>query len=53
VALADQLAPDDFTIWRAGMKLIGEDPFGAEFFDRYTEWQQRHGGPLQVLESES
>jgi thiol-disulfide isomerase/thioredoxin len=53
VALADQLAPDDFTIWRAGMKLIGEDPFGAEFFDRYTEWQQRHGGPLQVLESET
>jgi hypothetical protein len=35
------------------MKLIGEDPFGAEFFDRYTEWQQRHGGPLQVLESET
>jgi len=53
VSLADQLAPDDFTIWRAGMKLVGEDPFGAEFFDRYTEWQQRHGGPLQVVDSES
>ncbi len=51
VALADRLAPDDFTIWRAGMKLTGEDPFGAEFFDRYTEWQQRHGGPLQVVAS--
>lgn len=48
VAVADALAPDDFTIWRAGMHLVGDDPFGAEFFDRYTEWQQRHGGPLQV-----
>ena len=51
VALADRLAPDDFTIWRAGMQLVGDDPFGAEFFDRYTEWQQRHGGPLQVSET--
>jgi hypothetical protein len=51
VAVADALAPDDFTIWRAGMQLVGDDPFGAEFFDRYTDWQQRHGGPLQVLES--
>jgi len=50
VALADRLAPDDFTIWRAGMQLVGDDPFGAEFFERYTEWQQRHGGPLQVAE---
>ncbi len=46
VAIADALAPDDFTIWRAGMQLVGDDPFGAEFFDRYTDWQQRHGGPL-------
>ncbi len=51
IAAADVLAPDDFTIWRAGMKLVGEDPFGADFFDRYTEWQQRHGGPLQVKNS--
>lgn len=51
VAVADALAPDDFTIWRAGMQLVGDDPFGAEFFDRYTEWQQRHGGPLQVTGS--
>ncbi len=50
VAVADRLAPDDFTIWRAGMQLVGDDPFGAEFFDRYTDWQQRHGGPLQVTE---
>ena len=46
VTVADGLAPDDFTIWRAGMQLVGDDPFGAEFFERYTEWQQRHGGPL-------
>ena len=46
VQLADSLAPDDFTIWRAGMHLVGDDPFGAEFMDRYIEWQQRHGGPL-------
>lgn len=51
VALADRLAPDDFTIWRAGMQLIGGDPFGAEFFDRYTDWQQRFGGPLQVSDT--
>jgi len=51
IATADALAPDDFTIWRAGMKLVGDDPFGADFFDRYTEWQQRHGGPLQVQNS--
>lgn len=51
IAIADALAPDDFTIWRAGMKLVGEDPFGAEFFDRYTEWQQRHGGPLAVTDA--
>jgi len=52
VATADALAPDDFTIWRAGMKLVGDDPFGADFFERYTDWQQRHGGPLQVVDSE-
>ncbi len=45
---ADALAPDDLTIWRAGMKLQGEDPFGAEFFDRYSEWLERHPGPLQA-----
>lgn len=50
VAIADALAPDDFTIWRAGMQLVGDDPFGAEFFDRYTEWQQRYGGPLKVTD---
>jgi len=51
VAIADALAPDDFTIWRAGMKLVGDDPFGAEFFERYLDWQQRHGGPLSSTDS--
>jgi peroxiredoxin len=46
IAAADALAPDDLTIWRAGMKLVGDDPFGQAFLDRYAEWQQRHGGPL-------
>jgi peroxiredoxin len=50
VQVADDLAPDDFTIWRAGMQLVGDDPFGAEFFERYTEWQQRHGGPLAAAD---
>ncbi len=46
IAAADALAPDDLSIWRAGMKLVGDDPFGQAFLDRYAEWQQRHGGPL-------
>lgn len=50
VAIADALAPDDFTIWRAGMQLVGDDPFGAAFFERYRDWQQRHGGPLQATD---
>lgn len=50
VAIADALAPDDFTIWRAGMRLVGDDPFGAAFFERYLDWQQRHGGPLQTTD---
>ncbi len=47
LATADELAPDDLSIWRAAMPLTGADPFGDEFFQRYTDWQQRHGGPLQ------
>ena len=45
LATADALAPDDLSIWRAGMKLAGEDPFGQAFLDRYADWQSRHGGP--------
>jgi peroxiredoxin len=46
IATADALAPDDLSIWRAGMKLVGGDPFGEAFLERYAEWRQRHGGPL-------
>ena len=39
VATASALAPDDLTIWRAGMPLVGEDPFGDDFLARYEEWK--------------
>ncbi len=48
VATASALAPDDLTIWRAGMPLIGEDPFGQGFLARYEQWKQR-GMPYHGL----
>ena len=49
VSIASALAPDDLTIWRAGISLVGEDPFGDDFLARYEEWKQRgmpyHGLP--------
>jgi peroxiredoxin len=48
VLRAGELAPDDLTVWRAGMPLIGEDPFGQDFLDRYDEWKRR-GSPAHVL----
>ncbi len=47
-ALAGELAPNDFTIRRATMPLVGGDPFGQEFFDLYQEWQ-RAGSPYHGL----
>jgi peroxiredoxin len=41
---ATELAPDDFTIWRAALQLTGDDPFGPAFFERYEEWKERTGG---------
>ena len=38
---ATALAPDDLTIWRAALPLIGDDPFGETFFAQYGEWQER------------
>lgn len=38
-AQAGALAPYDFTIRRAAMPLVGEDPFGQEFFDLYGQWE--------------
>ena len=48
VLRAGELAPDDLTIWRAGMPLIGEDPFGQDFLDRYDGWRAK-GCPAHVL----
>jgi len=50
VLRAGELAPDDLTIWRAGMPLIGEDPFGQDFLDRYDEWRAK-GSPAHALPS--
>ena len=48
VALASALAPDDLTVWRAAMPLVGEDPFGDAFLARYEEWRAK-GSPAHVL----
>jgi hypothetical protein len=41
LALATELAPDDFTVWRAAMPLMGDDPFGEGFFEHLTGWLER------------
>ena len=50
VLRAGELAPDDLTVWRAGMPLIGEDPFGQDFLDRYDDWRAK-GSPAHALPS--
>lgn len=50
VLRAGELAPDDLTVWRAGMPLIGEDPFGQAFLDRYDDWRAK-GSPAHSMPS--
>ena len=50
VARAGELAPNDLTVWRAGMPLIGEDPFGQDFLDRYDDWKAK-GSPAHSMPS--
>jgi hypothetical protein len=45
---AGELAPNDWTIRRASMPLVGDDPFGQTFFDLYEAWQ-RDGMPYHGL----
>ncbi len=46
---AGELAPTDFTIRRAAMPLMGEDPFGQDFMELYQEWQDA-GSPFNGLQ---
>jgi peroxiredoxin len=45
---AAELAPDDLAVWRAAMPLVGQDPFGQGFLDRYEAWRSR-GSPAHGL----
>ncbi len=47
-AAATELAPFDFTIRRAAMPLLGDDPFGPTFFAFYETWQEA-GSPYHGL----
>jgi hypothetical protein len=45
---AGVLAPMDFSVRRAAMPLLGEDPFGQDFLDLYEEWRSL-GAPYHGL----
>jgi hypothetical protein len=36
---ATELAPEDLTIWRAALPLMGDDPFGQTFFAKWEAWK--------------
>jgi hypothetical protein len=46
---AGELAPNDFTIRRAAMPLMDQDPFGQDFMTLYQEWQDA-GSPFHGLQ---
>jgi hypothetical protein len=45
---ASALAPMDFSVRRAAMPLLGEDPFGQGFLDLYEDWVAQ-GSPYHGL----
>ncbi len=45
---AGELAPLDFTVRRAAMPLLGEDPFGEDFLGLYEQWRTS-GSPYHGL----
>ncbi len=45
---AGELAPFDFSVRRAAMPLLGEDPFGQDFLDLFAQWQDQ-GAPYHGL----
>jgi hypothetical protein len=52
MARAGARAPFDWTVRRAAMPLVGQDPFGEEFLTLYEEWKAQ-GMPYHGLSATS